>query len=770
MAEQVGGIYYEVGLDTGKLIDDSRKVDRELSSVAGKFSIVAAAVAALAAGMVALRLAKLADEFRLLSARVEVAAGSVEAGAAAFDALVKVSRSTQSSLAGNIEVFNRLNQSILQMGGSQDDTLKVTELLAKAIKVSGASAVEAKAAMLQFGQALGSGKLAGDELRSLLETAPYLMRQLADGIGVPVGALKQLGEEGKLTADVVTNALTQAAERIDADFKKFPQTIESAMVVARDAAALAILEFDKLSGTSAALTGIATGLGESLDGVAQQFMAANREAGTLGRNDAVRSWADGSRVALSYLIDAADVVWQTLSVLGRNVAFVFRGIGSEIGGIGAQVRAVMNGDFAQARAIGEAMRADAAQRRAELDAADARTLGRGKLAGQAMRETWATNDAMRGIEDRGFTPARTSTLRPPAATGTGTAGSGGRAKKPGELHGPEPLKDTQYIADMEESFAKRLERWAEGNQLALDRAEEQARAKLAADQERHAMESSRAREGAQADIVGGQNDPAAAVAFYYARRAEELARQREAELLTQAEYDATVLANAQTLQNELLQIAQQRVQSESDMQQVMLSSVGSFFGAAADMAKQHGDEMSGTYRAMFALAKGFAIASGTVALYSAALKALDDPTAITLPQKLANYAAVFAAGSSLLSTISSVSYGGGRQYGGPVSAGSLYRVNEGGAPEMFMGSNGSQYLMPTQAGKVIPADQVGGSGNAPTVIIQNMGQPVAVQSQSWDQQSNTMRLTIAEMSRQVRENEGPFWSAMRGSTNVRGTL
>lgn len=115
-------------------------------------------------------------------------------------ALEEMSRRTQTAVADNAAVFSRLNQSLIQMGGTQEDTLRLTELLGKAVKVSGGSAQEASAAMLQFGQALGSGKLAGDELRSLMETAPYLMRQLADGIGVPVGSLKKLGEEGKLTA------------------------------------------------------------------------------------------------------------------------------------------------------------------------------------------------------------------------------------------------------------------------------------------------------------------------------------------------------------------------------------------------------------------------------------------------------------------------------------------------------------------------------------------------------------------------------------------
>lgn len=112
---------------------------------------------------------------------------------------------------------------------------------------------------------------------------------------------------------------------------------------------------------------------------------------------------------------------------------------------------------------------------------------------------------------------------------------------------------------------------------------------------------------------------------------------------------------------------------------------------------------------------------------------------------------------------------GARQYGGPVSADSLYRVNESGKSEMFVAGNGSQYLMPTANGKVVPADQVGVRA-APTVIIQNLGAPLTVKSQSFDEKSNTLRLLVGEIAGQIRDNTGPVWSALKSSTNVQSRL
>lgn len=395
MTEQVGQIYYDVTLDTGKLLVEVRVINEQLGKVAkegdklqANFNALALAAKLLAAGFAAVKASTLSDDLRLMAARVQVAAGSLESGVTAMARLIEISKATQTAVAGNVEVFTRLNQSLLQMGGTQNDTLRVTELLGKAIKVSGASAVEAKAAMLQFGQALGSGKLAGDELRSLMENAPYLMKQLADGIGRPVGELKKLGEQGKLTADVVVNALSKAAAKIEADFAKFPQTLAGAFQVATDAAERANEKLDALTGTSTALTGAAKGLGEVLDKLADQFGANNDEAGKLGRNQAIRGWADTTRTALSYVVDGLDITWQALSVFGRNVKFVFESVGAEIGGIGAQIGAVMRGDFAGAAAIGDAMKEDSVKRRADLDAADAKTLADRKLFGQQMRQAW----------------------------------------------------------------------------------------------------------------------------------------------------------------------------------------------------------------------------------------------------------------------------------------------------------------------------------------------------------------------------------------------
>jgi len=845
----VGGIYYEVALDTRAMIDGQRAVDRELKKTSGslaefgtKLTAVAGAVGVLVAAIARLKVAELADEIRLLQARVEVAAGSVEQGADAFGRLVDISRRTQTSVAGNIEVFNRLNQSILQMGGTQNDTLQITELLAKAIKVSGASAVEAKNAMVQFGQALGSGKLQGDELRSLMESAPYLMKQLADGIGVPIGALKNLGSEGKLTADVVANALAKSAAKIDADFKKFPQTISGAMQVAQDAAALLALEYDKLSGGSAMVTGASKGLADVLEELAKQFAAANDGATALGRNEAIKQWGESTRNVLSYVADAADLVWQTLSVLGRNVAFVFKGIGTEIGGIGAQIRAVLSGDFAGAKAIHEEMMRDADQRRAELDAADKKTLGRAKLAGQAMREAWEQgagggrgfvnpeiggqpsklksapdDDAARKLKakaeaaqayyqglvaenslalekiDAEEKKALAENLRRRAEDKNNAAvyeqARVEIKKKYARERGVVEEQEAQQIAELRiASMTDEVERIAALRDEAFRRADsleqkgiitaaQAERAKVAAmiaaresfderserdAQARAARELAITRDqSAQIDMIYEESlrhtkdqldrgkisfDEAEAAKTKALQDAidarKALTQQRDSAVVTTLQYKAstggtdvqealirqqaavalkaTEEARQRDLQSSQI-YADQKVAIEADMNRriadmrasansAALGATADAFGSILNVMQKAGKEQSGVFQAVFAAQKAFSIAQSIVAIQTGIANAASLPW----PSNLAAMASVAAATASIISTIQNTNYGGGRQYGGGVNAGKLYRVNETGESEMYTASNGQQYFLPTRGGQITPADKAmpsaGGAG------------------------------------------------------------
>jgi tape measure domain-containing protein len=749
----VGGVYYDVELNTGQLLQDSRKADSALRGVEFRMGAVALAVKALAAALALIKMAQVADDMRLLSARVEVAAGSIERGAEAMNALARISVRTQTALADSVQVFTRLNSSIMQMGGTQQDTLRITELLAMAIKVSGASATEAASAMTQFGQALGSGQLQGDELRSLLENAPYLMKQLAAGIGVPVGALKKLGEEGKLTADVVTAALTKAAGQIETDFGRLPRTFEAAMMALVDQLRAASQAADDLSGTSSVLTGVATGTAEAVGMLADQLRAAAGEADGLGRNDAIGEWSRRTTLVLSYVADAADMAWQTLSVFGRNVRFVFEGVGREIGGIGAQIAAVMRGDFAQARALGDQIKADAAAARAELDAADARSLGRRQLAGQAMRERMgAMANTAGGYMDRSDRMAaggRPSALRPPPPPPPKPKKAGGE-KDAGDDALDQIKQQTAAEAKLAQIESDRI-------RIADERAAKEAQIAEQAERQR-----AQGREFAAGLIAG--DDPIARLQLELETKSQLLQQAYERDQGNLALYAAAKVQLEQDTATRITEILAGQEEKRLALQSQTLNAYGSLFGSLADISKSFAGEQSGIYKAMFVASKAFAIADAILKIQ----QGIANAAALPYPANIGAMASVAAATGSIISTMQGVNYGGGRQYGGPVSAGSMYRVNETGSPEMFVGSGGKQYLMPTTGGQVIPADEVGGSGgwvininNAPpgtTATVNNEARIIEI----------AVGRSLAALGSQFRENSGPQWNDLTSSSNVRG--
>lgn len=136
--------------------------------------------------------------------------------------LAKASRGEYESSADLVFKLGRASE---QTGLNMEQNLKVAETVNKALTIGGASTAETQATVLQLSQALGSGTLQGDELRSLNENAGLLMNEVAKYFGTTTAGLKQMGAEGKLTSDQIAQAILSASNKIDADFKKMPKTI-----------------------------------------------------------------------------------------------------------------------------------------------------------------------------------------------------------------------------------------------------------------------------------------------------------------------------------------------------------------------------------------------------------------------------------------------------------------------------------------------------------------------------------------------------------------
>lgn len=178
---------------------------------------------------------------------------------------VRIANEARTSLSPVVDLYARLTIGGREAGLAPSAISKVTEVAAKAAKLSGGTMVSQEAGLYQFAQGLGSGNLGGDELKSVRENTLRLAKAIADGMGVAVSDLKKLGAEGKLTAKVLADALEKEGERIDKELERLPETISSATAKLSTAFNVMIGESDQQRGFTNALAESIAFLARNLD-------------------------------------------------------------------------------------------------------------------------------------------------------------------------------------------------------------------------------------------------------------------------------------------------------------------------------------------------------------------------------------------------------------------------------------------------------------------------------------------------------------------------
>jgi tape measure domain-containing protein len=159
---------------------------------------------ALVAGVKSL--IKFADDLRLTEGRIRNASNGLLDFARNYLQLANISLSTGTNFFANAEMFSRISSGIKEMGGASSDALRQVDLLAKGLVLSNAGAAESASVIRQWGQAMQSGLVRGDEFNSLMENGGVIALALAKGLHVSTGALRSMAEAGELTSVRVSQA------------------------------------------------------------------------------------------------------------------------------------------------------------------------------------------------------------------------------------------------------------------------------------------------------------------------------------------------------------------------------------------------------------------------------------------------------------------------------------------------------------------------------------------------------------------------------------
>ena len=171
-----------------------------------------------------------ADTMQLVSSRLRVVVRDVGQFRDAQKQIFQVAQETRLPLENLTDLYARVGRSTRALGYTSREIIPFIRSVSKAIIVSGSTAAEASAGLIQFSQGLAQNRLAGDEFRSVAEQLPRLALAIADGLGKSLGELRELAHSQRLTTDLIFKGLSRSAKTLDEEFKLIPRTVGQAFV------------------------------------------------------------------------------------------------------------------------------------------------------------------------------------------------------------------------------------------------------------------------------------------------------------------------------------------------------------------------------------------------------------------------------------------------------------------------------------------------------------------------------------------------------------
>lgn len=290
-----GSIIYEVDMDTARLLAARREVDAALNGMGGNMGRLEASVnrtersigslgrtmsslSGVAKGVIAAfsvqQITEYANSWINVSNKLVNAVRPTEELGDVTQRVFDISQKTMSSLEGTASLYGRLERATRSAGTSTADLTTLVSTINKGLAVSGATTQEATSTMIQLSQALGSGVLRGEEFNSISENGSRLAVALADSLGVTIGQLRKMANEGKLTTEVVVNGLLKQSDQIAKEFANTVTTMGQAFTIATNNITKFVGESSSVSTSIKVFNDGVISLSQNLDVVANVIGAA----------------------------------------------------------------------------------------------------------------------------------------------------------------------------------------------------------------------------------------------------------------------------------------------------------------------------------------------------------------------------------------------------------------------------------------------------------------------------------------------------------------
>ncbi|RSW20019.1 phage tail tape measure protein [Klebsiella aerogenes] len=770
MSEKAGEIYYDIEADVSGLLKAQGKANKSLDSIGSsatnaakkmdelqtKINRVAGAIAASLVVDWGKAFLVAADNMSQLNARIERLTGSAAAASQTMQNLMRISSSTGGSLQDTTKLWETLSTALRDTGATNGQIIQLTETLQKIGRIGGSSSEEMANALRQFGQSISSGTVRAEEFNSILEQMPELARQIAAGMGVSIGELRQLMLDGKLSAEDALNAIQKQTGSVNAEFEKLPRTLSQANTALTNSFLSMIDSVNQATGASSGMVAVIDSLTAALDRLAGKAISADAQIADLNSNAEMftrraRTWSwlgldgwEAQNKALAGLSNKAAMLVGDLAAVTKasqtaantkpieiKTTATTTGSKSKGGASAAQKEAekyakaqeTVNQKLDELRqkaelsagSVGELSRAQAvlnAQQSLGNTATQEQLLLAGQLAGKAWDNANALREQAKAERERTEAANKFSTIQ-------------GKTSKTAGL-------DSQYQKDIAD-----IDQYAQLYPQKIGEAE-----------------------AARAAIEQQYRDQRNAAMW------EEWAQQNAATQAAAAAFDSlgSVASNA------LTGIVTGSMSANDAMRSigmtVLNSVINSFVQMGIEWVKSAILGQSATTAAVAAstTAQVAGITTQTAASTAAAATTTAAWTPAAIMSSIASWGAAVAIGVGAMAGVMALA--GKRKNGGPVSAGGMYQVGEGGMPEIYQASTGKQYMIPGDNGRVISNKEMNAGGGGGVVInIQNYS------SSSVDAQAGTdanggvtVDVIVADLN-----NGGPISNAITSNMNVKRT-
>lgn len=686
MTTNVGTIEYTVDAKTERLLVAQRKAedsfdkieqgakrtDKSVKSLNTTISNLSKAVNIGMMVMAAKKFLEIADNVNLLRARVTRLSSGIADAKSNFDGIIQISNRTGMSVQSTGKLWESLKASLQDTSATSQQVLQLTDSLQKIGRIGGSSSDEMSNALRQLGQSLTGGIVRAEEYNSVLENMPEVWRRVSKQMGISMGELRARMLDGKLTAEDVTNAILAGAEDIEKDFAKLPTTTDQAFNELKN-------NFDLLIDTLNQTLGVS-------DLVVTGIQAISSEVQILsGWFKSLASDSTSLTDKLWLLAGAFEGIVPGLSL--------FRAQAKQVGwfGDGEQpfVSTLPTGQAGVSRITFKPQPGGKGKKSGKSEAE--------RLAEQGVRISDAYNEDSAAM--------RKALESQKAIDAAFKAGKITMLEYKGAMKGiGDELRET--LAEINDPINKLQEKWDK-----MIPSLDQKRGEL--DPIQQAQNEWTIRKQMLEDL-GATEQYMKEQERAHAQEMLSLEWERyKAQSMSYKLLGDTVDAMGGSATNALVGLVngtQSWQQALANIGNTILSSViGTLVQMGAEWVKQQ--------------------LIGEAASAAATAKALAEATALgsawATPAYLANVATMGGAatvgGTSLATGVAgakALGLAGARYNGGAVAAGSLYKVGEHGKPEIFQASNGSQYMIPGDNGRVISNRDIGSAGgvNMPVTI------------------------------------------------------